>query len=387
MQRLLMLAPGRSAPGPVGRIAATLAGELRLLGHPVDLAEWGEEAADAALPRRLWSRAHQLRDVVRLVHRTAYGAVIVHTAHDARTLARDVPLLLAIHRAAPCVLEFHGSQPDRVVARRTAFARLSRVLGRLARGFLVLSQEERTAWCSALPDLPVHVVRNPYAATMGPRPARRPGPGPVRILFVGRVMRRKGLLDLVEACALLPADTYELRVVGAGEELAEVRALAGDRGVDLRLDGFLTGEDLAAAYLAADVFCLPTYWYEGLPTVLLEAMDAGLPIVTTRTRGAADVLVEEVHALFVPPRSPGALAAALRRLVESPALRTRLGEANRRLVAEFRPDLVAAEFSRTVAAVCGPTRDGPTGDGGAPTGATPPAGRRAARAPAAEERA
>ena len=117
-------------------------------------------------------------------------------------------------------------------------------------------------------------------------------------------------------------------------------------GVDdsVELAGYLEGEKLARLYSTADVFALPTSWYEGFPTVILEAMAAGLPIVTTRSRGPADHLIEGQHALFVPPGSPQELASALKRLLVDSELRTRMADANREKVREFDPDIVAAEY-------------------------------------------
>ena len=89
---------------------------------------------------------------------------------------------------------------------------------------------------------------------------------------------------------------------------------------------------------------LPTCWAEGFPTVLAEAMSFGLPIVTTRARGAADHLEPDINALFVPAEDPAAIAAAVARLAARPAEAAAMGAANLEAVAAFAPERVAPEY-------------------------------------------
>jgi glycosyltransferase involved in cell wall biosynthesis len=114
---------------------------------------------------------------------------------------------------------------------------------------------------------------------------------------------------------------------------------------------------MAAIYRTGDVFVLPTYWVEGFPTAISEAMEAGLPIVTTRARGMADHLEEGVNAVFVPKRSPGELAEALERLLTDEPTRARMGSANRQKVAEFAPDRVAGEYLEALNSIVSRTTD------------------------------
>ena len=78
--------------------------------------------------------------------------------------------------------------------------------------------------------------------------------------------------------------------------------------------------------------------------VLLEAISAGLPIVTTPIRGALDHLKEGVNTLFVPPHDPSVLAQTLSKLLNDPDLRARMREANLEKVKEFAPDVVARSY-------------------------------------------
>ena len=93
---------------------------------------------------------------------------------------------------------------------------------------------------------------------------------------------------------------------------------------------------------AADVFVLPSR-HEGMPLVLLEAMDSGLPVVATRVIGSKEVVVDRETGFLVPSENPAALAVALARLLAEPELRRRFGEAGRRRFRErFTHERMAA---------------------------------------------
>ncbi len=177
--------------------------------------------------------------------------------------------------------------------------------------------------------------------TETPRPAPR---GTGSVLFVGqldRTHRHKGLADLIDAVAVLRSDVpgVELVVVGTGDAAADHRRHAARRGVE-RAVHFLGDVDdvrLRDLYRRAGVVALPSRDdAEGFGMVILEAAAVGTPAVATRVGGIPAAVIDGVTGLLVPARDPGALAAALRRVLTDPALRDRLGRrARARAAAEF----------------------------------------------------
>ena len=139
---------------------------------------------------------------------------------------------------------------------------------------------------------------------------------PPVLLFHGRVDRRKGVLDLLEA---LPAGV-RLVVSGIGPDLEEARARADGRTTFL---GYVPPEQAPEVYRSADVFVSPTY-SEGFSNTLLEAMASGLPTVSTDSVGVVDCLRHEENGLLHAPGDVAGLAAALDRLLTDAPLRTRL---------------------------------------------------------------
>ncbi len=350
--RILMLGPPRQTRGPIPKLLDLLAPALRALGCEVELAAWGGRRADETLREKLFSRVADLRAVRRLLRASPFDVVVVHTAHDWRTLTRDLALLLATrggrHRT---VLQFHGSRPERLLGPGARLFKLaSAALLRASDACLVLSSAEQRQWQSFRPAARIYLVRNPIAAVApppaGPRGRLGVPDGVPLVLFAGRLIETKGVFDLIAALPLVRAATpCHLLIAGEGACAGEVRAWAAraDMSTHVTLAGYLEGEMLQAAYHAADVFVLPS-WREGSPVVIGEAMCAGLPLVTTRIAGTVDHLAEGVNALLVPPRDPAALAAALVRLLADEPLRDRMGMANRAKAQQFAPELVARQY-------------------------------------------
>jgi len=347
--RIAMLAPRASVRGPLPKLTTLLIDALRHLGCTVELLPWGRRVEGERLLAKLLGRARDVAFAVRAVVHGGFPVVVVHTAHDWLTLTRDLALLRMLPRSSVVVLQFHGSQSPRLVAPGSrAFKGATAALLARADGILVLSHEERAEWEAFRPGVQVSVVRNPRPKVPESTVVEgRPADGQKSILCVARLIPGKGAVELVRALPLVQEMvSCRLVLAGDGPEEARLRALVADLGVSdsVQMAGHVDGAELAGLYRSADVFALPTTLPEGFPTVILEAMEAGLPIVTTRSRGPADHLVEGRHALFVPPRDPVALAASLTCLLSDRESLRLMGEANREKAREFDADPVAAEY-------------------------------------------
>ena len=163
------------------------------------------------------------------------------------------------------------------------------------------------------------------ADSCGTRPPRWGAAGPRRRQCdVGQ-----GSSRLVQALAQLIGAEVPWRLVIAGDErdaAAPIRALLAGTPVQDRVRLLGLRDDVPDLLAAADIFAMPSL-SEGLPLALLEAMFAGRAIVASAVGGIPEVITNDREGLLVPPSDPGALAAALRRLLDDPALRIRLGRA------------------------------------------------------------
>jgi glycosyltransferase involved in cell wall biosynthesis len=166
---------------------------------------------------------------------------------------------------------------------------------------------------------------------------------PMRLLAVGRLVEKKGYPDLLEALALVrtAGQAMDLTVIGGGPQLQALKARADEVGLAgrVRFLGARTHQEVAAAYLDADVFVqasvvLANGDRDGIPNSLLEAMASGLPVVATRVGGIPEVVVDGESGLLATPGKPEALARLLMFLAADRVTRQQLGRGARARVVE-----------------------------------------------------
>jgi glycosyltransferase involved in cell wall biosynthesis len=167
-------------------------------------------------------------------------------------------------------------------------------------------------------------------------PAVQLEPAPV-VTVACRMLRDKGVADAVDACELVrhAGGAVALQLAG-GLDPGNPRAIS-----EATLHGWTTAgaanwlgpvQDMVALWRRTRIACLPTYYGEGIPKALIEAASCGLPIVTCDVPGCREIVKHEDNGLLVPPRQPQALAGALRRLLNDPALCERMGRRGRERV-------------------------------------------------------
>ncbi|WP_309134374.1 glycosyltransferase [Cellulomonas sp.] len=235
---------------------------------------------------------------------------------------------LLVPRRVPVLLTTLGG--DLYALRGAAVRRLKRAAVARAGAVTVMNEEMRrlVVELGAAPDR-VQVV--PMGADLRglARPAGASRSG--RLLFVGRLVEKKGLAVLLDALRSLPAQVRpSLDVVGDGPLRAQLERAA--EGLDVTFRGQLGRDDLAAAYAAADVAVFPSVVagsgdQDGLPVALIEAMAAGCAVVASDLPGLDEAVVAGESGVLVPSGDPRALAGAVAELLASEPTRRRLGDA------------------------------------------------------------
>ena len=188
--------------------------------------------------------------------------------------------------------------------------------------------------------VPVDVIPYTLPFAEGESKARLPRSGGFQVLFVGRLVERKGVKHLIKAIALMPPELgARLVVIGDGPERMVLEGGIRDSGLGARVDfrGRVSDEELRAAYATSDVLVLPSILdargdTEGLGVVLLEAMSYAVPVVASDIGGITDIVEHNKSGLLVPPGDAAALAEALEQLARDASLARRLGSAGEQRV-------------------------------------------------------
>lgn len=163
----------------------------------------------------------------------------------------------------------------------------------------------------------------------------------------------KGHGYLLEAFAALARPEWTLLIVGDGPQREALERRVGELGLAGRVSLVGQQRDPERWLQALDVFCLPSYANEGVPQAVLQAMLTALPIVTTPVGAITEAVTDGKTALVVPPRDAAALAAALARLIDEPALAAALGAAARRdAEARFSREAMLDRMERIFADAC-----------------------------------
>jgi glycosyltransferase involved in cell wall biosynthesis len=261
--------------------------------------------------------------------------VHVQTASRGSFWRKFVVCLLARAARRPYIVHLHGGGFTRFYENESSSLGRRLIRSTLGHAALViaLSEEWRERVLRICPTAKVEVLHNAVAIPDRARVRRLEAHEPT-LLFLGHLLRDKGVYDLVRAFGLVAPRFPGLKLVlGGVGNLDEVRQLAAQLEIQERVScpGWLDPERKTAALASSTIFILPSY-AEGMPMALLEAMSWEMPVIVTPVGGVPQVVENGVNGLLVAPGDIDGLGAAIRRLLEDPALRERLGAAARATV-------------------------------------------------------
>jgi phosphatidyl-myo-inositol alpha-mannosyltransferase len=311
---VLVLTPARQ---PVSE------GWVHVVGSPVDLPY---NASNAPIDPRPWSRGRVHRELETfepdLIH--AHEPLTPSTSMWATVGSGETPVVATFHSAAARSRLFDLSAPV-----------LRRIAPRLA--VRVAVSEAAAAFARKRIGGRFEIVPNgvDLARFSSSEPADL-GDG-TKLLFVGRLDQRKGFRVAVQAFARAASTRPGLRlvVVGDGPDREVLGRLAPSLREAIRMVGTVDNFDVASYYEACDVYLGPAVGGESFGIVLVEAMAAGIPVVASDIPGYDEVVTDGQDGLLVPPNDPAALADAAGRVLDDPALASKLVAGGRERAAHF----------------------------------------------------
>ena len=256
----------------------------------------------------------------------------IHLSVRGSSYRKAVLAKLARMLGVPYVVHLHGTDYKEFWQQTNPYLRaeLARMFGGSA-AILVLGAYWAKVVAELQPSTISKIVVLPNAtASAGMRPPRETAGSGVRITFLGQLGQRKGSADLLAALVSLSQLPGWTATLAGDGPVAETRKQVESAGLSARVHvpGWISTAQRAALLNQTDMLVLPSY-AENLPMVVLEAFAHGVPVISTPVGAIPEVVLPERNGLLVEPGDVTTLAAAIRRLLETPDLRMRMGEAAR----------------------------------------------------------
>ncbi len=285
------------------------------------------------------------------------------------TLWTALSLLLKPWKRWRVVVVYSGSSLSVDMRKSRVRLFIRRVMAQQVDAFVTNSQAGRTYLTKVLKVEAGRVFARPYQipeveALLGPRQQTEPCSSNIRrpvFLFVGRIIRGKGLHLLLEACSILQTGGYRnhtLFIVGDGSQRGELEDFIKSQGLEARVRwaGWVDYGKLGAYFQDADVFVFPTL-EDVWGMVVLEAMIFGKPVLCSKWAGAAEMIVDSKNGHVFDPYRPEKLADLMKRFIDNPSLIRSMGEHSKQIMASYTPELVAKHLAEVVGYVVDRSRN------------------------------
>jgi glycosyltransferase involved in cell wall biosynthesis len=377
--RVLMGMPDRESLGGPAACEPPFVAELQRLGAEVaeETYVYGERLGKTTLRQRIQRVLSTAGVLRRRLRQSEFDIVHLNSSFDMMALMRDAATLRLLRPTrAKIFIKFHGSDAALFAPHAGTLRRaLVRFVLKHADGIGLLSSEERENFARAGVDRrKLFVVKNVVTGTEddGDASATHSASSPQSVsehqlsqsaslraklgvdaetpllLFIARFVPAKGLSDVIDACAILrdAERAFALLCLGDGEARAAAEAQAARLNLKerVRFFGYVPETETGEFYAGSTMLLFPTYHYEGFPMVIFKSVAAGLPIITTRIRAAADYLNEPDNCLWVAPQNPQMLAEKIVQLLDRPDTRALMRRHNLELASQFTARVVAPEY-------------------------------------------
>jgi len=320
--RVVVISLSRHRRGGVATVLNTLA-EAGFFNNGVC---YHSSCGDGVKLAKLFSALRQWFTFARRLGRQRPDLVHIHFSSD-MSFWRKVPYMLLLHqRRIPLLLHVHPSHFwDYVHSRYGLVKRFIVALLRRSDAIIFANRAMIDCFRSLFPEQRLYHVHNPIDTRLFPfsRNGRKE-----QALFLGAILKGKGVYDIVRAAPLVLAQRPHCRFVFCGDhEIDKLRRTVQEHGLQDHFEIHPWVDYAAKKRLLAEsgLLLLPSY-SEGFPMVVLEAMASGLPVITTPVGGMADALQDGAEVLFTEPANPALLAKRMIHLLEHAELQQRLAE-------------------------------------------------------------
>lgn len=277
---------------------------------------------------------------------SGYDIVHINSSFDSKALIRDGFLcFISLLFNKKLVVQYHGGDPLKEVMMKMSLMRRLYVHIWKRSQVLVLN-ESQFNWLTEEVGVTPTTVKN-YVNL--PTQIRANKKETFKFVFIGRVIKEKGLFEIVEAAHLIREQfDFEVQIFGNGEDVQELEHFVKVKRLSdtVKLCGTVDGNEKERAYLDADAFLYPSY-AEALPYSVLEAMSYGLPLICTDVGALKGMLTHNVDCLKVDMKSSRHLSELMLMLLSDEAIRDKLSQNARYLIeTQYSNEAMETEFKR-----------------------------------------
>ena len=349
MKRVLLVGPHLSRQGGVANHIRTLLNSPLRKHYILDYFRVGGITKSGVLKTIITSLFTPFRFLLRiLLHRP--DVVHLNPSFDYKSLIRELSLVLVSKiLQIPTVVQLHGGDLDRV-KRHGKMPYYLKLFFNSASHFIVLTRLQRKPLLDYLDSSRITVIPNMIDSAKYDKPKSRSARD-IHIIFLSRMEAEKGIFDLYQAIPKIIAQHPHAHFSFAGDgkdrqNLQDMCRTTSSNG-NITFKGYIANENKINFLLSGDIFVLPTHHKEGMPYSILEAMAAGLPVITTTNGAIPEIINDHENGFLIPHGKPDLLYEKINELIKNPDLLNQFSANNRKAaITIYDINVVTKKFSK-----------------------------------------
>jgi len=292
--------------------------------------------------------------IIQRIRKDKIELVYLNSSFNPNSVTRDF-ITLSILRFVDVkkILKLHGSRVMLLQSNNIVFRFMINKISRWADGFGVLSSEEKGNFINAgFKSEKLFVVKNIVPSVNSPKSStfrtdHHIADDDKLALYIGRFIPSKRVIDIIRALAIVKRSGYKIKLlcVGDGPENNKIRQEVAklDLSESVIFTGYIKEEETKIYYANADMLVFPSLT-EGFAMAIFTSVAAGLPIITTQIRAAADYLHEPDNCLWIAQENPAMIAEKIIYLLKNPAVCNKMSDNNRKLSKSFSQKIISLEL-------------------------------------------
>jgi glycosyltransferase involved in cell wall biosynthesis len=316
-------------------------------GINVKLFHFGRKKEDESINEKIIGR---IIDLLKYIgHCLKFKPDIIHlnSAFDKQALLRDVGYcLISFFMHKKLFIKYHGSKTQLLMNRHSLWRLLINICKLTAHAGVLSTEEMRNFIYAGFAKNKIYVVKNSINVKIF-KNSRRNQNNHIRLFFISRFIPTKGLLYVIQAVRIIMKQRKDvlLTCVGDGVEMKAAKKLVEKHKLqnNVIFTGYLKEEEAIECYKNSDIFILPTL-EEGFSMAVFQAVAAGLMILTTPIRAAADYLHEPENCLWIKPKDAKLIAEKIIYLINNPERKNIMRKNNQLLAMQFDGKNIADEY-------------------------------------------